>query len=202
MNIALTLTYIATVLLLIATPGPVVALVVNTASRAGRRPAIATALGSNAASLVLMAVAAWLIIGSTTIAPRLLTVLSLAGCLFIAWMALAILRNTTAQTVTHNTGHGGVRRGFMVGISNPKDIIFFLAFFPQFLQISTSLNTSLALLSLLWVIIDLLVLGAWIVLAGTLARRLGGHLISRCSGIALLLIAVAGVIHNLHQWLT
>ncbi|GAB7533303.1 LysE family translocator [Pseudomonas sp. 3A(2025)] len=202
MNIALTLTYIATVLLLIATPGPVVALVVNTASRTGRRQAIATALGSNAASLVLIGVAAWLIVGSTVIAAGLLTVLSLLGCLYIAWMALAILRDTTPHTAAKNTGSGGLQRGFVVGISNPKDIIFFLAFFPQFLQISASMATSLALLSLLWVIIDLLVLGAWIVLAGTLTRRVGGRLINRCSGVALLLIAVAGVMHNLHQWMT
>lgn len=202
MNIALTLTYIATVLFLIATPGPVVALVVNTASRSGRRQAIATALGSNAGSLVLIGVAVWLIIGSTAIAPGLLAVLSLLGCLYIAWMALAILGDTTPHAASKNTEADGLRRGFMVGVSNPKDIIFFLSFFPQFLQISASVKTSLALLSLLWIIIDLLVLGAWIALAGTLARRLGGHLISRCSAITLLLIAVAGVIHNLHQWLT
>lgn len=202
MNTALILTYVVTVLLLIATPGPVVALVVNTASRAGHRRAFATALGSNAASLVLIGVAAWLIIGSTVIVPGLLTVLSLAGSLFIAWMALAMLRDTPPNTVTNSPGHGGVRRGFMVGISNPKDIIFFLAFFPQFLQITASIETGLALLSLLWLIIDLLVLGAWILLAGTLARRFSGQSVSRCSAIALLLIAVAGVIHTLHQWLT
>lgn len=199
MNTALTLTYAITVLLLIATPGPVVALVVNTASHAGNRQAAATALGSNAGSLVLIGVAAWMIVGSVTLDPRLLTALSLLGCLYIAWMAWVLLLEHASVALARGTGRGGWRRGFMVGVCNPKDIVFFVAFFPQFLHITSSLQTSLAVLSLMWVIIDLWVLGIWILFAGLLARRAGSRWISRCSGVALLLIAVAGLVYNLHQ---
>src|SRR5690606_15519295 len=58
-NTALTATYALTVLLLIATPGPVVALIVNTAAACGTRKALFTAVGTNWASLVLIGAAAW-----------------------------------------------------------------------------------------------------------------------------------------------
>ena len=34
-----------------------------------------------------------------------------------------------------NPKFGGFTKGFLVGISNPKDILFFSAFFPQFIQV-------------------------------------------------------------------
>lgn len=201
MNSALLLSYILTVSLLIATPGPVVALVVNTASRAGAKRAMATALGSNWGSLVLIGVAAWIIIGSAALDARLLSLLSLLGCVFIGYLALGSLReamdreSTTQPTATLT--RGGLLQGFLVGISNPKDIIFFIAFFPQFLQVTRSFESSLALLSVLWVMIDLLVMGTWIMIARRLSKAGNSRLISLCSGVALLLIALLGLGYNL-----
>ncbi|MBD8491689.1 LysE family translocator [Pseudomonas syringae] len=199
MNIALTLTYALTVLLLIATPGPVVALVLHTASRAGARQAATTALGSNAGSLVLIGVAAWLIVNSVALDPGLLTLLSLLGCLYIAWTALTLLHASACVAPACKAGPGGWRRGFMVGVCNPKDILFFVAFFPQFVHVTASLEASLIMLSLVWVAIDLGVLGAWILFAGTLVRRVGSRWISRGAGSALLLIALAGLVYNLRR---
>lgn len=201
MNSALLLSYILTVSLLIATPGPVVALVVNTASRAGVKRAMATALGSNWGSLVLIGVAAWIIIGSAALDARLLSLLSLLGCVFIGYLALGSLREAMArESATQPTAtltRGGLLQGFLVGISNPKDIIFFIAFFPQFLQVTRSFETSLTLLAVLWVVIDLLVMSIWIMIAGRLSKAGNSRLISLGSGVALLLIALLGLGYNL-----
>ena len=56
MNVPLLTAYILAVLLLLITPGPVVALITATAARDGRRRAFATLVGTNSASLVLMLV--------------------------------------------------------------------------------------------------------------------------------------------------
>ena len=61
MNIAVLLAYILAVVVLIGTPGPIVALVMNAASRHGFKYALITVLGSNLASLVLLACAALVI---------------------------------------------------------------------------------------------------------------------------------------------
>ncbi|MHC2144473.1 LysE family translocator [Pseudomonas sp. 210_17 TE3656] len=201
MNTALLLTYALTVSLLIATPGPVVALVVNTAASAGRRQALMTAVGTNGASLVLIALAAGLILTSAAIAPHLLTALSLVGCLFIGYLAIASLRQTLAQksdaVVTAST-RGSLWKGFAIGLSNPKDILFFVAFFPQFIQVTTDTSHSLLLLSLLWTVMDLAILSLYILLTSKLATPQRQRLISLTSGAVLLLIAAAGLFYNLH----
>lgn len=204
MNTALLLTYALTVLLLIATPGPVVALVVNTAASAGRRQALWTAVGTNGASLVLIALAASLILTSAVIAPHLLSALSVVGCLFIGYLAITGLRqallSSQADTVVPHPAQGGLWKGFAVGLSNPKDILFFMAFFPQFIQITSQTSHSLLLLSLVWVIIDMAILGAYILLISTLTSPRHQRLIGLTSGAMLLVIALAGLFYNLRAF--
>ncbi|MDH0300753.1 MULTISPECIES: LysE family translocator [unclassified Pseudomonas] len=208
MNTALTATYALTVLLLIATPGPVVALIVNTAAASGSRKALFTAVGTNWASLVLIGAAAWIIMTSAAIDKAWLNGMSLLGCLFIGYIALGTLRDVLqapadsapaqAQT-TVPAGRGGLLQGFMVGISNPKDIIFFIAFFPQFIQITESFGKSMMVLSLLWIAIDFAVLSLYIFAIGRIASPRANRLISLASGVALLLIAAVGLAYNLKE---
>ncbi|MFJ4431098.1 LysE family translocator [Pseudomonas sp. NPDC089395] len=205
MNTALTATYALTVLLLIATPGPVVALIVNTAAASGSRKAMFTAVGTNWASLVLIGAAAWIILTSAAIDKAWLSGMSLLGCLFIGYIAVGTLREclqapaSEAVEQAPKAGRGGLWQGFMVGISNPKDIIFFIAFFPQFIQITESFGKSMVVLSLLWVFIDFAVLSLYIFAIGKLASPRSNRFISLASGVALLLIAVGGLAYNLKE---
>ncbi len=205
MNTALTATYALTVLLLIATPGPVVALIVNTAAASGSRKAMFTAVGTNWASLVLIGAAAWIILTSAAIDKAWLSTMSLLGCLFIGYIAVGTLKEALQAPAPEATGapakpgRGGLLQGFMVGISNPKDIIFFIAFFPQFIQITESFGKSMVVLSLLWVAIDFAVLSLYIFAIGKIASQRSNRLISLASGIALLLIAAGGLLYNLKE---
>lgn len=204
MNTALTATYALTVLLLIATPGPVVALIVNTAAASGSRKALFTAVGTNWASLVLIGAAAWIIMTSAAIDKAWLNGMSLLGCLFIGYIAVGTLREALQAPVevapsTVPAGRGGLVQGFMVGISNPKDIIFFISFFPQFIQITESFGKSMVVLSLLWIAIDFAVLSLYIFAIGKIASQRSSRLISLASGVALLLIAIVGLGYNLKE---
>ena len=205
MNTALTLTYALTVLLLIATPGPVVALIVNTAAASGSRKALFTALGTNWASLVLIGAAAWIIMTSAAIDRTWLSAMSLLGCLFIGYIALSTLREAwhlpTQGTVepAAKPDRGGLWHGFMVGISNPKDIIFFISYFPQFIQITESFGKSMVVLSLLWIVIDFAVLSLYIFAIGKIASQRNNRLISLASAVVLLLIACVGLAYNVRE---
>ncbi|MFK3775845.1 LysE family translocator [Pseudomonas sp. NPDC089406] len=206
MNTALTATYALTVLLLIATPGPVVALIVNTAAASGSRKALFTAIGTNWASLVLIGAAAWIIMTSAAIDKAWLNGMSLVGCLFIGYIALGTLREAlqapvapVAEQAAVPPGRGGLLQGFMVGISNPKDIIFFISFFPQFIQITESFGKSMVVLSLLWIAIDFAVLSLYIFAIGRIASQRSSRIISLASGVALLLIAAVGLAYNLRE---
>ncbi|WP_369986920.1 LysE family translocator [Pseudomonas xanthosomatis] len=206
MNTALTATYALTVLLLIATPGPVVALIVNTAAASGSRKALFTAIGTNWASLVLIGAAAWVIMTSAAIDKAWLNGMSLVGCLFIGYIALGTLREAlqapvapAAEQSAVPPGRGGLLQGFMVGISNPKDIIFFISFFPQFIQITESFGKSMVVLSLLWIAIDFAVLSLYIFAIGRIASQRSSRIISLASGVALALIAAVGLAYNLRE---
>ncbi|UVL59654.1 LysE family translocator [Pseudomonas sp. B21-032] len=204
MNSALLATYALTVVLLIASPGPVVALVVNTTARAGRKQALLTALGTNGASLVLIALAALLIFSSAAINPLLLSALSVFGCLFIGFLglgALAELRRPAHAAAPYAVRQGGLWQGFAIGLSNPKDILFFVAFFPQFIQVTEQFSHSLMLLALVWLVLDLGILGLYILVIGRLAERLDRRLISAISAVVLLAIAAVGLAYNIRQLL-
>ena len=72
MNTPLLIAYLGTVILLIGTPGPVVLLVLDAASRSGTPAAVRTALGANAASLILVAAAAAVLAGTLALSPQVL----------------------------------------------------------------------------------------------------------------------------------
>ncbi len=84
MNLSLLLAYMLAILLLLIAPGPVVALITGTAARHGYRRAFATAVGTNAASLVLIALAALMLTGLFSLDPLSLQVAGLLGSCLLA----------------------------------------------------------------------------------------------------------------------
>lgn len=206
MNYPLLFMYLVSITLLISTPGPVVALVISDASRFGFRHAFRTVLGTNLASLLLIGSAALVISGLLSINDLWLRWVSLLGCVFIGWIACATLRSEFAVTpamADNTTTPATARRqypalnGFLVGISNPKDIVFFIAFFPQFIGITTSAGWSLTVLTALWIVLDLLILVACIaVMKGGVFQR-NRRIISILSAGFLLIIAVIGFCYSL-----
>ena len=169
MNLSLLMAYSLAVLALVATPGPVVLLVTGAAAREGYASAVRTMIGGNLASLLLLAAAAAMLTGALAVEPRALTLLAMIGSLYIIWLALAMLReDAVTQQVAKK--RSGVMAGFATALSNPKDILFFAAFFPQFIHITDSFGCSLGVLTAVWVLMAL----GMIVLWGRLHPSAGG----------------------------
>ncbi|WP_369302876.1 LysE family translocator [Pseudomonas sp. N2-5-1-1] len=200
MNSSLLLIYVFSVLALIVTPGPVVALIINTSLQFGSRRALLTAAGTNLASLILALVAVLILSGSFSVSPGVLSAISFLGCLFILHLAVQGLRYPPGQGIQARRARSGISTGFVVGISNPKDIIFFVAFFPQFIHVADSFSASVAWLTGLWVLIDFMVLAGYIALARqafALKYRVG---INRVACLVLLAVALMGIVHS-GRWL-
>lgn len=92
MNFTLLAAYSLSVVTLLLTPGPVVALITTTAAQHGYRRAFLTLIGTNGASLVLIALAALMLAGVVSISAIWLGVLGLVGSLYIGVMAINGLR--------------------------------------------------------------------------------------------------------------
>ncbi len=207
MSLTVLIAYIVAIVLLIGTPGPIVALVINAASRHGFKYALITVLGTNLASLLLLASAALIISGVIALDVHNLQWISLIGCGFIGWMALLGLRadlhhqgevnQAPLAAVKH---HSAFFNGFFLGIANPKDIIFFVAFFPQFIAVTSDFKLSLGVLTVVWIVVDFVILlGYAFLMRGSFFQR-HTRKISLLSSAFLLLIAIVGMAYTLLGW--
>jgi len=198
MNFSLMLLYLFSVALLIVTPGPVVALAVNTSLKAGTGRAVLTVLGTNGASLVLALLAIMILAGSLSLNEHLLNLMSFIGCLFIGHLGVQGLKDALRTPVDDTvqqplpSAHSGFVKGFLVGISNPKDIIFFVSFFPQFIQITPSFGHSAVLLTVLWAVVDFTILVLYIHLANRMFSARHKAKVTFASSVMLLLVAIFG----------
>lgn len=197
MNIPLLSTYTLAVLLLIMTPGPVVALITSVATRAGSRRAFSTLLGTNMASLVLMAIAILMLSGMMSLSEISLALLSIPGSIYIGYIALQGILSPVSTPERPLTAKGkGVWSGFMTGLSNPKDILFFIAFFPQFISVTASFSLSILVLALVWIVLDFAILSFYILAIKRWVKTQHQRIISLLSSWILLMIACAGGAYN------
>lgn len=189
--------YAVTVITMIAVPGPVAVLVSGAGLAGGPARALRTIFGTNAASLVLILLSALVIKGLFAINDMAFSVLKLIGAFYIAYIGLDVLREARVDQQDFDSIKprvGGFRKGFAVAISNPKDIVFFASFFPQFIDISDSANASIAVLTMLWIILDFSTLMLVYFLVKKLFRPSVHRTMLMISGGLLMIIAAGGVI--------
>lgn len=150
--------YIITVVVMIATPGPVMILVASAGLKGGYKAALKTIFGTNLASLVLIGISIFVLKGFLIIDDRIFLGIKIIGCLYIGYLGYEILKEVFLKKEDSleplKPIEGGFKKGFLVGISNPKDIIFFSSFFPQFINIHNSVNISLVILVFFWILLD------------------------------------------------
>ncbi len=117
----------------ILSPGPGVALILGVATAQGRGPALLTSLGIACGSIVL-AVAT--VLGIAAIFAQIseaMTIVRLLGACYLAWLAWGSFRKALAPPALEAvppTRRSALRqglRGFVLQLSNPKAIFFWLA---------------------------------------------------------------------------
>ncbi|WP_033428589.1 LysE family translocator [Saccharothrix syringae] len=97
----------------------------------------ATALLGRLAAFAIMVVAVVAGLGPVLAASHLaLTIIKWAGVAYLAYLALRVLTARTTEATTKTPAHSANprRKEFLVAISNPKAILIFTAFVPQFVD--------------------------------------------------------------------
>lgn len=155
------LTYILTVFIFLIMPGPVNLVVVNAAAQHGLKGAFFAIVGTNTASLVLIFIAGLMMAGLGKVDEHFLNWLSGLGGAYLIYFGCRLWLDSRKRqpenTLTMKTLELPkiMVNSFMVGISNPKDVIFFMTFFPPFIQqLNMSLFSSLLILTLIWCVLD------------------------------------------------
>jgi threonine/homoserine/homoserine lactone efflux protein len=148
---------VAATLLCIA-PGPDMVYLLATGVSDGRRAAVRAALGVTVGVFItVVAVAAGLGLLLSR-ASVVLWLIQLFGILYLAWLAGSTWREASAQfDTTAQPPHGWFRRGIIVNLTNPKVLLFLIAFLPHFLGNAQSSFAQLLLLGVLFQLIGLAV---------------------------------------------
>jgi homoserine/homoserine lactone efflux protein len=170
-------TLLAAAVLISLTPG---AGAINTMSNSigsGWARSIWGILGQQLALLVHIAVVAAgvgvLVAGS----PLLFNVIRYAGAAYLVLLGVRQLR-ARPTPVDEETVDGGasrwamLRQGVLVNLTNPKAVVFFLAFTPQFIRPDRPLPTQYAVLAATVVLVDVLVMWCVFAVAARGLRRL------------------------------
>jgi threonine/homoserine/homoserine lactone efflux protein len=173
----ITVTFIASSLVVIMTPGPDLAFVTQLLLRHRRRePAYAAAAGMITAGVVQasMGLAGVSLLLRTR--PDLFTALRWTGSALLLWWGARALRAAlSAQKDTHHPRPVQLKRAYVQGFActatNPKVGLFLVAFLPQFVPRGADPGPALGLLATVYLAMGLTWLLVWI----TVASRLGGR---------------------------
>ncbi|MEB3767008.1 LysE family translocator [Acinetobacter sp. MD2] len=190
--------FVISVVVMIATPGPVMILVASAGLQGGYKKALQTIFGTNFASLILIFISVLMLKGVVAVNENFLNIIRILGCLYIGYLGFSIVKEViqspnAAAIQTFSAQNGGFKKGLLVGISNPKDIIFFSAFFPQFVSITPNINMSLSILTFTWIVLDFLTLSLVYMFFRKLSNsHLYPKILGLCGGL-LLLIATYGI---------
>jgi threonine/homoserine/homoserine lactone efflux protein len=159
---------------LIVVPGPNVLFVISRSLMLGRAAGVGSALGGQAGVYVQVAAVAF---GVGTLVERsvaIFTVIKLAGAAYLVWLGVQAVRHrrslgaALSAAAERKTLARILRDGFVVGVSNPKAIVFFAAVLPQFVDPSAGhVPVQMLLLGMVFVAIAVLSDSTWALAAGT-----------------------------------
>lgn len=170
--------FVVTVFFISATPGPNMMHALSRSVQVGFRRSIAAMAGCISALLLALVLSMVGIGAVLTAMPRLFDVIRYAGAAYLVYLGIKAWRADDApETGADNTrpetrasGWSLYRNGFLVGISNPKLLLFAAAFFPQFIDHHKPVLPQFGILLVTYLFSD----GFWLSLYG-----LGGHSLSR-----------------------
>jgi threonine/homoserine/homoserine lactone efflux protein len=136
-------TFALAAFVLIVIPGPSVLFTVSRALAYGRRAALTTVAGGAAGSFVLATAVAVGIGAIVQASAAVYTAIKLAGAVYLVYLGVQAIRHRQQlrSVFARRPGPiGGGRtlvQGFVVGVTNPKTIVFFAAILPQFVDPAT-----------------------------------------------------------------
>lgn len=177
--------FVVSALVIILSPGADTFLLLRSTLRGGVKDGFLTMLGIyvGIATLSLLLISGVGIVIAR--APGALFGLKLLGALYLLYLAIQSLRAGIKLVVRHKAGTftnididassssrkaGPFVLGYLTNVTNPKVLIFFLAFFPQFLGESSNAALQLAFLCLVFVVVSAMWLIALIYSASAMRK--------------------------------
>jgi threonine/homoserine/homoserine lactone efflux protein len=183
--------YLVTVLVITLAPGPDNAYIAAIAVARGSRAGVLSALGMAVGMAVHVTAATLGLALLLRTIPVALTGVRLAGAIYLGWLAVSTLRSArdSATAPVAPPDRQILGRALLTNLTNPKIILFFAAFLPQFTRAGYGpISVQLLTLGVVFLVIGLV----WDGIVGLFAARLGTRL-ARGTRAATKLNVVAGL---------
>jgi threonine/homoserine/homoserine lactone efflux protein len=130
--------YFAACVLLATTPGADMALFLSRTLSGGRGQGFAAQTGANAGLVVHTCAAAFGLSALIAASATAYQAVKVAGALYLLWLAFGAIRHGTALKLRAEDGSGGLGgaflNGLLINLANPKIVLFFVTFLPQFID--------------------------------------------------------------------
>jgi threonine/homoserine/homoserine lactone efflux protein len=177
------LAFAAVVTVVIAIPGPSVLFTISRALTVGRRAALLTVIGNELGLCVQVAAVAFGVGAVVERSAQVITVIKLAGAVYLVFLGVQAIRHRRSMAealtarVTPVRPLRAIRDGFVVGVANPKTIVFLVVALPEFTTTAPGhlpVPAQMLILGVLFPVIALVLDSAWAAIAGTARQWLVG----------------------------
>jgi threonine/homoserine/homoserine lactone efflux protein len=167
------LAFAITCMIVVLIPGPSVLFTVGRALSLGRRGALLTVVG-NSIGVYVQVVCVALGLGALVAkSATAYTAVKLVGALYLIWLGVQAIRHRRSWTESRSgvaAPRGSwriLRQGLLVGVTNPKMIVFLTAVLPQFTDDGSQIGPQILTLGAIVVAIALVCDSIWALVAGT-----------------------------------
>ena len=188
MSLKLYAAYLVACLFIVVVPGPTVTLIIANSLRHGTRAGLLNAAGTQIGLALMIAVVG---IGLTSMIEAMghwFDWLRLAGAAYLVWMGWQMIRSTggsASHSVPRPPREGFLLQGAIVALSNPKTLIFFGAFFPQFIDPARDQGLQIFIMGVTAMVFAAFSDSAYAIASGRAGRAISAsrvRLLSRVSG--------------------
>src|SRR3954470_9301953 len=157
MSLQAYLAFLAACIALALVPGPIVTLVIANGLRHGTRAALTNVPGEQAGIAIVVGIVA---VGLTSLMATMgywFDWVRFAGAAYLVWLGIKLIwspvEGVSADAPPPPPRGGFFLQGFLVLLSNPKVLVFFGAFIPQFVDMSKDHVSQVALLGVTFMVI-------------------------------------------------
>jgi len=188
MSIELYAAYLVACLVIVIVPGPTVTLIIANSIRHGTRAGLLNMLGTQVGLALMIGVVG---IGLTSLIEAMghwFDWLRIAGAAYLVWLGWKMIRSSgqDGEMRAAKPPRGGfLIQGVLVALSNPKTLVFFGAFFPQFIDPARQHGLQILIMGLTAMLFAAVSDSAYALAAGRAGRALSVgrvRLLSRVSG--------------------
>lgn len=179
-------TFLVATTIVLATPGPVMAIIIGNTVKGGQVVGLRTVLGIGLGEVMLVGLLALSFLLSSRFFGDVFPWFSLASAAYLAWLAANTIRRMSA--VEHQDAVKLSSRPFFDGlavtVSNPTALLFYSAFFMPFVETGESLAMQLGVLAALYVLLSLAFDLGCVVFFARLSGRLRNAAFARIATLA------------------